>query len=145
MVDRIVLEELEVPSSVTAPARSQLVFEGVDQGGPSFEGRVFVDNPNADRNTPASASHGYVGSFHVYGYGVFPETDGPAPDEAAPRRPGDAPRAPITKAVPLHGGDVVAGRRMIVTLVALPYGGAPAGDPGIDLTHVRARVEPGPF
>jgi hypothetical protein len=49
--------------------RAELVFEGVDQGGPSFEGRVYLDNPSAGTSTPRTAEEGYVGAFHVYGYG----------------------------------------------------------------------------
>ncbi|HEX8742874.1 MAG TPA: hypothetical protein VF712_07055 [Thermoleophilaceae bacterium] len=48
---------------------AELVFEGVEQAGPSFEGRVFVNNPNADERTEKTPANGYVGSFHVFGFG----------------------------------------------------------------------------
>ena len=49
----------------------------MEQAGPAYEGRVFLNNPNADANTPRTAEHGYAGSFHVYGLGVrLPEKAG---------------------------------------------------------------------
>src|SRR5690348_16357380 len=50
--------------------RADLIFEGVDHSGPSFEGRVFLNNPNATADTPATAENGYAGSFHIFGHGI---------------------------------------------------------------------------
>ena len=52
--------------------RPELVFRGVEQAGPSFEGRVFLNQPDADEATATSPEAGYAGSFHVYGYGEHP-------------------------------------------------------------------------
>src|SRR6476646_1543903 len=80
-----------------AGQRAELVFGGVDQAGPSFEARVFLNNPNADENTERAAEAGYAGSFHVFGYGTPPP---PAIAEAqAKREPGSGPVAPIEKRV----------------------------------------------
>jgi hypothetical protein len=49
--------------------RADLVFEGVDHAGPSYEGRVFLNNPDADADTPRTLEQGYAGSFHVFGHG----------------------------------------------------------------------------
>jgi hypothetical protein len=74
-----------------------LVFAGVDQAGPSFEGRVFLNNPAADESTARSPDTGYAGSFHVFGYGT---PSPPAIAEAQARhQPGDAAIAPIQKRV----------------------------------------------
>jgi hypothetical protein len=60
---------------VSAPIRfvrgqaSTLVLHGVEHGGPSFEARVFLDNPDATITTPTDVTCGYAGSFHVYGRG----------------------------------------------------------------------------
>ena len=104
----------------------ELVFRGVEQAGPSFEGRVFLNNPDADETTPLSAEAGYAGSFHVYGYGI------PAPPEMtearSARKPGDPPVAPIEKQLrpdgealrlALEGAD-----ELTVTVVPVPV------DPG---------------
>jgi hypothetical protein len=61
-------DPVELPS-LEGVQRADLVFGGVEQAGPSFEGRVFLNNPGADETTALSPEHGYVGSFHVYGYG----------------------------------------------------------------------------
>ena len=42
-------------------------FYGVDCTGPSYEGKVYVNNPNADENTPSNEKNGYVGSYYVFG------------------------------------------------------------------------------
>lgn len=47
-------------------------FTGVDQAGPSFEARVFLNNPGAGPGTPMTPENDYAGSFHVYGYGLWP-------------------------------------------------------------------------
>jgi len=45
--------------------RGDILIHGVDQSGPSFEGRVFLNNPRATADTPTTAENGYAGSFHV--------------------------------------------------------------------------------
>jgi hypothetical protein len=49
--------------------RVDLQFHGVDHSGPSYEGRVFLNNPQADQNTNTTLEDGYVGSYHVFGHG----------------------------------------------------------------------------
>ena len=44
-------------------------FHGLDHSGDSFEGRVFVNKPDADENTELTVGNGYVGSFHIFGHG----------------------------------------------------------------------------
>lgn len=48
--------------------RADLVFYGVDHSGISFEARVFIDNPEANAETPVE-DPSYVGSFHIFGHG----------------------------------------------------------------------------
>jgi tyrosinase len=76
--------------------RADIEVYGMDQSGASFEGRVFLNNPDANLSTPLSPEHGYAGSFHVYGYGIWPVdvTENPAKPAAS-----QAIRAPITKTV----------------------------------------------
>jgi hypothetical protein len=49
--------------------RADLEFRGVDHSGPSYEGRIFFENPRADMDTPRDESAGYAGSFWVFGHG----------------------------------------------------------------------------
>ena len=118
------------PPISVAPFRGarqlDLVFRGVEQAGPSFEGRVFLNNPEADESTPQAVEAGYAGSFHVYGYG---EPAPPAIVEAKEKRvQGAAPVAPIEKRLhvdqaalraALEGSD-----ELTVTVVSVP------SDPG---------------
>src|SRR5438874_1537705 len=69
---RYVSRPIHLPSAarVRASRRAVLEFDGVDQAGPSYEARVFLNNPDADQDTPTTPEHGYAGSFHVYGYGL---------------------------------------------------------------------------
>jgi hypothetical protein len=50
-------------------SRADLVFDGVEQAGPSYEVRVFLNNAHVDERTPRTSEEGYAGAFHVYGYG----------------------------------------------------------------------------
>jgi hypothetical protein len=49
--------------------RADLIFHGLDHAAPSYEGRVFVNNPKANLNTTTDLEHGYVGSYFVFGHG----------------------------------------------------------------------------
>lgn len=49
--------------------RADIEFHEVDHSGPSFEARVFFNNPAADENTSMTTREGYVGSFFVFGHG----------------------------------------------------------------------------
>ena len=43
-------------------------FYGIDTSGPSYEGRVFLNNPDADENASLNEANGYVGSYHIFGH-----------------------------------------------------------------------------
>lgn len=77
--------------------RADIKFSGIEQAGQSFEGRVFLNNPGADENTPTTREHGYAGSFHVYGYGLWPGDIEREPSERGAQQV--AVRAPIEKVV----------------------------------------------
>jgi hypothetical protein len=49
--------------------RADLAFEGVDHAGPSYEARVFLNNPGATADTPRTLDEGYAGSFYIFGHG----------------------------------------------------------------------------
>jgi len=50
-------------------ARADLEIRGIYHGEASYEGRVFLNNPKADQNTPRTLDYGYAGSFHIFGHG----------------------------------------------------------------------------
>jgi len=49
--------------------RADIEFHGVDHSGASFEGRVFLNNPDANEDTEKTPGNGYAGSFHIFGHG----------------------------------------------------------------------------
>jgi hypothetical protein len=61
---------LELPEleDVKELSRADLVFYGVDHAGPSYEARVFINNPKADASTERVDEQGYAGSFAVFGH-----------------------------------------------------------------------------
>lgn len=77
--------------------RADVEISGVDQAGPSFEVRVFLNNPQATLKTRTTREEGYAGSFHVYGYGIWPDDLGKSPEERAVQS--KTIRAPIQKTV----------------------------------------------
>jgi hypothetical protein len=117
-------------ASVRDARRAEIVFAGVDQAGPSFEGRVFLNNPDADETTPRAPDTGYAGSFHVYGYG---EPAPPAVADAKAREQAGRAVAPIEKR--LHADEAAVRRALegsgeltvtVVPVPADPGGAAPA-------------------
>lgn len=107
--------------------RTELIFDGVDMAGASFEGRVFLNNPHADAGTEPAPESGYAGSFYVYGYG-----EPVSPEIAAARSRGETGAlAPVEQRVQpdeavmraaLDGRD-----QLTVTVVSIP------ADPGGDV------------
>jgi hypothetical protein len=77
--DPLELPELE---DVEELSRADLVFYGVDHSGPSWEARVFINNPKASAATERLLDHGYAGSFTVFGHnGCFGDTGHCLPDQ----------------------------------------------------------------
>lgn len=83
--------------------RADLVFYGVDHAGPSFEARIFLNNPKADLSSARDDASGYAGSFTVFGHagcaGDVGHCDVPTgPKDPFDRRPPHA-LTPQTKTV----------------------------------------------
>jgi tyrosinase len=61
-----------VTVTLTAPddayRRADLEFHGVDHSRASFEGRLFINNPDAGPETP-TGDVSYAGSFWIFGHG----------------------------------------------------------------------------
>jgi hypothetical protein len=64
-------QPLEIPVWEDQPrfARADIEFHGVTHEGDSYEGRVFLNTPEASLGTPVEAEAGYAGSFYVFGHG----------------------------------------------------------------------------
>jgi hypothetical protein len=122
---------------------AELIFAGIEQAGPSFEGRVFLSNPDADESTPPTPEKGYAGSFHVYGYG---DPAPPAIAEGKATQAVDAgPVAPIEKRVRVNEtalrGALERSDELTVTVVSIPVdpGGAAPERPFQDVEIVFDR------
>ncbi|MDQ6804528.1 MAG: hypothetical protein M3065_06085 [Actinomycetota bacterium] len=124
---------MSILSKVTSPeipverlgedfSRADIEFEGVDHSGSSYEGRVFLNNLDADPATEPSPDNGYAGSYYVFGHGGCYGDDGHC--DVVVRSPYD-PRPPhglwpirkvviATDAVRLA---VAAGKTLTVTVV----------------------------
>jgi hypothetical protein len=61
--------ELTPPAPTEEFSRADLEFRGVDHSGPSYEARIFFNNPRANASTACDVASGYAGSFHVFGHG----------------------------------------------------------------------------
>jgi hypothetical protein len=49
--------------------RADIQLHEVDHSGASYEGRIFLNNTEADENTPTEAESGYAGSFYIFSHG----------------------------------------------------------------------------
>jgi hypothetical protein len=50
-------------------SRGDIQFLDVDHAGSSYEGRVFLNNPDATADTARSADAGFAGSYFIFGHG----------------------------------------------------------------------------
>ena len=50
-------------------SRADIEMQNVDHSGPSYEGRVFLNNPSAGEDTELTEKNGYVGSYSIFGHG----------------------------------------------------------------------------
>lgn len=71
--------------------RADIEFEGLDHSGSTYEGRVFLNNVEADAATEPTAESGYAGSYYIFGHGGCYGDEGHC--DVVPRPPYD-PRPP---------------------------------------------------
>ncbi len=72
-------------------SRADIEFHGVDHSGSSYEGRVYINNADADADTQTSDENGYAGSYWIFGHGGCYGDEGHC--DIKPRGPYD-PRPP---------------------------------------------------
>jgi hypothetical protein len=78
--------------------RADLIFDGVDHSGATYEARVFLNNPGANAKTPTTGQHGYAGTFHIFGHGGCFGDVGHCEVRGAPRQYDPRPAHPLTPA-----------------------------------------------
>jgi tyrosinase len=72
-------------------SRADVEFEGLEHSGSTYEGRIFINNPDADADTDTTLENGYGGSYYIFGHGGCFGDEGHC--DVAPRATYD-PRAP---------------------------------------------------
>lgn len=125
---RRVIASIAIPPNTQGrlpSGRADIVLAGIEQAGPSFELRVFVNNPAADAETARSLDAGYAGSVYVYGYGT-PPAERPHILMTRYVTANDAVRAAAAK-----------GSSVFVTLVPVAFSGP---EPEVDLSHIQVSV-----
>lgn len=114
-------------------AQADIVLDGLEQAGDSYELRIFVNDATADTDTELSPNAGYAGSIHVYGYGgMLPDDE---QHEGAPE-----PRMPMTRrriATEVIRAAAAKASEMTVTLVPVAYG---SSEPAVHLENVKVSV-----
>src|SRR5579871_922397 len=114
--------------------RADIVFEGVDHSGVSYEGRVFLNNESAGLKTPKNSKNGYAGSFHIFGHGGCFGDVGHCEVRGLPRtydpRPAHAltPARKVVIATEALRQAVAKGKTITVTVVPIVRSGTSRSD-----------------
>ncbi len=147
-MNRYVSDPMDLPE-VDEDGRVDLVFYGVDHSGPSYEARVFLNNPDATLDTPRNAESGYAGSFNVFGHGACygeaghcdPQTE--LHDDFDLRPP--HPLEPLTKIVIVTNAlRNIEGDTVTVTVVAAEHSGEQAAESdALAFEHLRMAAYEG--
>ncbi len=130
--------------------RADLIFDAVDHSGPSFEARVFLNNPAATADAETTIANGYAGSFHIFGHGICLGDVGHCEVNDRGKAPHDLrgphPLTPQSKVVvvtePLKQVLDRDGKLENITVVPVAYGRAATGDKDPDgfLKYASVRL-----
>ena len=66
---KAVSSEIDIAELGSDFTRADIEFEGLDHAGSSYEGRIFVNNADADPDTETTLDNGYAGSYFIFGHG----------------------------------------------------------------------------
>jgi tyrosinase len=113
-------------------SRADLIFDGLDHSGPSYEGRVFLNNEGAHAGTPTTPEHGYAGSFHIFGHGGCYGSDITHCQLTGPRRPYD----------PRPGHPLTPARKIVIATDALKLACAKSGEMTVTIVPVVYDASP---
>ncbi len=120
-------------------SRADIEIHNVDHSGRSYEGRIFLNNPNANLKTELTLKYGYVGSYYIFGHGGCFGGMGHCDIPAEGRRTFDYrpshhlrpqyKRIIITNALKELGKDV---NMFTITIVPVLYGSSIADDSNLE-------------
>lgn len=91
VLSKLTTPEIPVAQLAREFRRADIQFDGLEHSGSSYEGRVFINNPDADAETGTTAEAGYAGSYYIFGHGGCYGDQGHC--DVLPRGPYD-PRPP---------------------------------------------------
>jgi len=150
-VDRFTSQPLDLPATSARGTfyRADLIFEGVDHSGASYEARIFLNNTDAGPDTPRDPDNGYAGSYTIFGHGGCVGEEGhcdPATrtTDAFDMRP-PHPLVPITKTVSITKAlQATGGDSMTVTVVpVVPHPDGARSDDVLDFQRIRLATYEG--
>ncbi|MCY4386685.1 MAG: hypothetical protein OXC18_06220 [Desulfurellaceae bacterium] len=115
-------------------SKAELQLLGLQHAGASYQARVFINNPDANEETPPTSENGYAGQFSVFGHGGCFGDAGHC--DVVDRGPFDPrpphPLRPLTKAVSITGAlkNVLASLNdeFTISIVAIPIEYSPPDD-----------------
>jgi hypothetical protein len=126
---------IPVDSVEASFSRADVIFDGLEHAGISFEGRVFLNNGSADETTAQTPEFGYAGSFHIFGHGgCFGDDPSHCDVRKAPRpydpRPahGLTPARKVVIATDAVRQAIGAGKPVTVTVVPVVRADTPKSD-----------------
>jgi hypothetical protein len=128
------------PAGLAERQRADIVVAGLDQAGPSFELRIFLNAPGADAATERVARTGYAGSIHIYGYGNAPEGADASSGSGSGSGSSRGARLPMTRRLTVTDAIRAAaseGTEMSVTLVPVAF---QTPEPDIDLGEIQVSM-----
>jgi tyrosinase len=135
---------LDVGSLDPQPTRGDIEFHDVDHAGASYEGRVYLNNPDANADT-GTDDPSYAGRYYIFGHGGC--LGDPGHCDVKPRRPYDPrPAHPLTKARKVVRADeavrkaIAAGGEVKVTVVPIVE---PIPYDNVDAKHTEDPVDIG--
>jgi hypothetical protein len=94
--------------------RSDLEFHDLDHRGPSYEGRIFLNAPEAALDRPLDLTAGYAGSLWVFGHDHCWGDDGHCVPPSGPLHGYDS-RPPHHLLGQIHVVDVTAAIELLMT------------------------------
>ena len=107
MATSVTSQPIDTTTLERAFTRADIEFEGLDHSSASYEGRVFINKPDADAGTPLN-DPAYAGSYFIFGHGGCLGDVGSYVKRGARRHPsslcsgaGRARRRPEAPAAPL--------------------------------------------
>ena len=121
---------LDAKALDTRFSRADVEFLGVDHSGSSYEGRVYLNNPDATDQTARTPEAGFAGSYYIFGHGGCLGDEGHC--DVKPRRAYD----------PRPGHHLTGARKVVIATDAVRRALAGGGQVTVTVVPVVHAVGP---